>query len=186
MKKYFLCLIFLCGNAMAQPTSVAGITPGKTTTEELKALVVDPTKITNDNFHIVDLKGLNDKMAFVKSKNGIVYEVEISLMFDPEVVVALVSKYGKPSRKIGEIKKVVCQNKLGAKFDRVEGRMVEYWRMKDGIQAALVHKANKCDENSYMNYLIYHEKIKTEVDAIEENERAKQFGNKVEKINKGI
>ena len=145
-----------------------------------------PLDLKDRETNYVKLKELDNKTAWVRTKNNIVYEVDINLMFDPEVVVALLSKYGKPVRKVGEIKKVECQNKLGAKFDRVEGVRTEYWKAKDGIQAALVHKAYDCAEQSYVSYLIYHQKTKDEVDAEQQREKLKQIGDKIDKVNKGI
>ncbi len=192
MNKFKLILLALlsfglmgCGNPGYGPTSIAGVTPGKTTLEELRLLVKDPLKVEGD-YHIVGLKGLDNKMAYISSRNSIVYEVDINLMFESEILDALISKYGKPIRKTGEIKKVVCQNKLGGNFDRVEGEMIEYWREKDGIQATIVHRAGTCAEESFASYVIYDKKIKSEVEQEIILERLKKFGDKIEKINKGI
>ncbi len=173
-------------NSLAQPTSIAGIVPGVTTFDELRMLATNRLDLRRGETNYVQLKELDNKRAWVRIKDDVVYEVEINLMFEPEIVAALISKYGKPTRKVGEIKKVTCQNKLGAKFERVEGTRTEYWKAKDGIQAALVHKAYDCAEQSYVSYLIYHQKIRNEIELDEQKNKIKQFGDKVEKINKGI
>lgn len=179
-------LTFISLNGWSQPKSIGGVVPGKTTSEELRELVADPRGVNGDGFQIVDLKELDNKTAYVYTKDGVVYQVEVGLMFEPEILVALVSKYGKPVKKVGEIKKVVCQNKLGGKFDRIEGSIVEYWKPKEGVQATLVHTASECAESVYTKYIIYHEKTKNEVDKLNREERLKNIGNKVDKINKGI
>ncbi len=187
MKRFlFLASWVVAFNSWAQPATIAGIFPGKTTIEELRELVVDPIKIDNNNYHIVKLKELNNEMATVFNKEGVVYKVEIDLMSNLEMAVALTSKYGKPTKKVGEIKKVTCQNKLGGKFERVEGKMVEYWRPKGGVQAALVHTAYQCGTRIYSLYTIYHEKTQTQIDYLNRQEEFKNFSDKIDKINKGI
>lgn len=193
MKKINLILLILlisglmgCGKIEYGPVSIAGVTPGKTTLEELRSLVTEPQKIKNDDFQIVNLKGLDNKMAFINSRESIVYEVEVSLLFESEMLIALISKYGKPVRKTGEIKKVICQNKLGGSFNRVEGEMIEYWREKDGIQATIVHNAGECAKETYISYNIYDKKIKSIVEGERNLEKLKKLDNKIEQINKGI
>ena len=188
MKKFlFLVFYAITLNSWAQPISVAGIYPGKTTIEELRELVLDPLKDNDEDSYIVHLKELDNESATVYHKDGFVYKVEIDLMFkSSEIAIALTSKYGRPSKKIGQIKKVTCQNKLGGRFDRIEGKMVEYWRPKGGVQAALVHTAYPCGSTIYSLYTIYHEKTQSQIDYMSRQEEVKNFSNKIEKINKGI
>lgn len=76
---------------LAQPFSISGITPGKTNMTDLKELLVDGHDV-KDGENLVSLKELG-KLAKIKIENGVVYEVELSLMSNRDVLSVLTSKY---------------------------------------------------------------------------------------------
>jgi hypothetical protein len=179
-----LCLNFI-SLAQAQPVSIAGIFPGKTTLDELRELVEDPNEVENKNdTHNVSLKSLDNTRAFITSHNEIVYEISIEL--DLELSVSLIQKYGKPRRSTGEIKKIVCRNGFGAKFDRLNGERREFWNQKEGIQAVLLHTARGCAEYITSEYVIYNLAMKKKVESARNLESIKEIESKINKLNKGI
>ena len=169
----------------AQPVSIAGIYPGKTTLDELKELVENPNEVENKNdTHRVSLKALDNTRALISSYNEIIYEISIDL--DLEISVSLITKYGKPRRTVGEIKKVVCRNGFGAKFDRLNGERREFWNQKEGVQAVLVHTARGCAEDINSEYIIYNLAIKKKLESARNMESIKEIESKINKLNKGI
>lgn len=189
MNIYFslLVLLFAClSNVHAQPTSIAGIIPGKTTVTNLVDLVTKHKNLEDSDFHLVELKNLDGTMAFVKSSNGVVYNVEVHLFSDSEMLAALLSKYGKPVKKSGAIKRVKCGNKLGATFDRVEGEVREYWRPNDGIQAYLIHRALQCAESLHTTYVIENIQTARTKELEETTSRIQETVNKVNKMKEGL
>lgn len=171
----------LAAVAHAQPTSIAGITPGETTLETLKTLITEPQKIDNADFQIVNLIGLDKKMAYTYSKNGVIYRVEFPLSFEQEIKLALISKYGNPKRKQGSIKKVTCQNRLGASFERFEGEERIFWEPKTGIQAYLQRSAHDCASDIYEKYIIEHIQTAKSIEAEKAAERTKKLLDNVNK-----
>lgn len=167
-------------------TSIAGITPGKTTLEDLKSLVVDPSKVGNDNYHIVELKKLNNGMAFIRSKDSIIYKVELPVSYNPEIVVALIEKYGTPKTKKGGINEVTCKNGFGASFQRLEGMEDLLWEANAGTQAYLHKWAKDCGENVNQYYIIEHIETVEALNLAEGAERAKVMSNKVDKAKAGL
>jgi hypothetical protein len=189
IKNFIFVALALCLNlislAQAQPVSIAGIYPGKTTLDELRDLVENPNKVENINeTHMVSLKSLDNILAFITSHDEIVYEV--SIVLDLELSVSLNKKYGKPRRSTGEIKKIVCRNGFGAKFDRLNGERREFWNPKEGVQAVLVHTARGCAEDIYSEYIIYNIAMKKKVESARNLETIKEIESKINKLNKGI
>ncbi|MDR3298502.1 MAG: hypothetical protein LBU43_00495 [Candidatus Accumulibacter sp.] len=151
-------LIFFPANA--QLTSIAGITPGKTTLEELKVLVRDPKKLedSKNSSFFVGLSQLDNKMATVSLQNGTVYKVEV-MLFDSEAMLnALFQKYGEPTRKIGKLGTTKCSNKMGATFEYLSGTESLLWPAKNGIQALLKTHAfgDGCSELIGRYYILMH------------------------------
>ncbi|MDH0427952.1 hypothetical protein [Stutzerimonas stutzeri] len=167
-------------------TSIAGITPGKTTLEDLKNLVVNPSTVDSSNYHIVELKELNNGMAFIKSKDSTVYKVELPVSYNPEIVVALIEKYGAPKIKNGGINEVTCQNGLGASFQRLEGMEDLLWKPNAGTQAYLHKWAKDCGEEVNQTYIIEHIETVKALDLAERAERVKVMSNKVDKAKAGL
>jgi hypothetical protein len=174
-------------------TSIAGITPGKTTLEELRNLVINPEKLNNDYVNVVDLKGLenksnkSNKSAWIYSTNGLVYRVRISIYsYEPEITVALTEKYGTPKTKKGGIKEVTCKNGLGASFQRLEGTEDLLWKPNAGIQAYFHKWAKDCGEDVFQDYIIEHVATVQTLVAEQEAERAKTISNKVDKAKAGL
>jgi hypothetical protein len=157
MKMLFFSILFSFGSAVAQPTSIAGITPGKTSIEELRNLAepnVPISKKIEEGTSFVRIKAL-DKSALVKTKNGVVYWLNIFTKADDDLLKVLNSKYGKPQKVVGEISKVICQNKFGAREERVEGVRFEFWPSKDGVQALIEWRAGECDYSATPSYTLY-------------------------------
>jgi hypothetical protein len=161
MKKWLLLigLSLGCFAALAQPTSLGGITPGQTTREELKSLVNNPGRDgAKDYAYALALKQLDGLSVSVKLHNDIVYEVSVSVDFSPGVALrqALIEKYGQPGIKVGDIRTVTCQNKLGASFQRLEGKEELRWPVKDGVQGAFETRAEECDAYVSREYVLRH------------------------------
>jgi hypothetical protein len=183
MKK-LVCLLCLplCGLvASAQPTSVGGITPGKTTLAELKGLVTQSYDSEDGRFD-VRLKQLGNMSAAVWFQNGIVYQVNTFFDYSPEFEEALIAKYGEPTIKVGEIEIVKCQNKFGATFDRYQGQETQFWPAKDGVQGGLEYVAlTECATEVTKKYVLSH--VAT-VQAIEEKSEEDKRKNSEEKRRK--
>lgn len=191
MKKYFLCLIFLCGNAMAQPTSVAGITPGKTTIEELSGLVdVDGiiSKKLSEGANYTRIRSMNRRSATLMILNGVVYKVDISLAYEDNAnfIDALIEKYGRPGNVLGSIDKVICQNKMGAKFERYQGLKREMWPENSGVQALIQWRADECDYSASPSYILYHSKTVNEMELKKNQEDARIRDEKMNKIKEAL
>lgn len=169
MKKlmFMLCLSLCSLVASAQPTSLGGITPGKTTRDELKSLTQEPDEVGTENYVSLKLKQPEGARASVILQNDVVYEVKVGLDLQPELKSALIEKYGQPKIKVGTIRKVTCQNKLGGSFVRLDGAEELRWPAKGGVQGAIYRLAGVCAEYFYENYLLRH--VAT-VNAIEKKE----------------
>jgi hypothetical protein len=159
MKKLIFLISFSIVSlaASAQPTSFGGITPGQTTREELKSLVKDPSEVgTKDYAFSLKLKQPEGKSITVDFHNDIVYVVKVDLDFSSELKQALIQKYGQPRIKVGGIRTVTCQNKLGASFERLAGEEELRWPVKDGVQGAIRRWAGDCAEYTYQDYWLRH------------------------------
>jgi hypothetical protein len=168
-------------------TSIAGITPGKTTLEELKILATNPEEVKNRNVQYVELKGLNGNAAVIDLNDGVVYRVSITLYSsNPEIAVALTEKYGTPKTKKGGIKEVTCQNGLGASFQRLEGTEYLLWKPNAGVQAYFHRSATDCAKDVFQRYIIEHIATVKILEAAQEAERAKTISNKVDKAKAGL
>ena len=155
MKKLLSVLGFSlwCLAAYAQPTTFGGITPGRTTLVELKEL----GKIHAINDSQLVLKLPQDTPVSIRHQNGVVYEVKISESFTSEVKSSLIEKYGQPQITEGEIKKVICRNKLGTSFERYEGRKRQLWPIKDGVQGEFEFDTHVgCSTGIAQVYLLKH------------------------------
>lgn len=118
-----LVLSLCCFAASAQPTSFGGITPGTTTREELKSLVKEPDKVgSEDYFSSLEMKQPEGAHVSGSFQGDVMYALEVSFIYSPELKRALIEKYGLPKIKVGEIRTVTCQNKLGGSFLRLDGR----------------------------------------------------------------
>jgi hypothetical protein len=159
MKKLLLLISLSIGclAASAQPTSFGGITPGQTTREELKSLVKNPSEVgTTDFAFSLKLKQLDGESIRVNFHNDIVYKVKVNLDFSTELKQALIEKYGQPRIKVGGIRTVTCQNKLGASFERLDGEEELLWPVKDGVQGAIRRWAGDCAEYTRQDYWLQH------------------------------
>lgn len=149
----FLC----CLAASAQPTSFGGVTPGKTTREELKSLVKEPQKVGAEDFALgIQMKQPEGISASFHLLNDVVYKVSVSLNFQPELGRALIEKYGDPSIKVGGLRAVTCKNQFGASFLRIEGNQELRWEAKDGIQGVIRRFAGDCAEKVFQSYELRH------------------------------
>jgi hypothetical protein len=152
-------LIFFPANA--QPTSIAGITPGKTTLEELKVLVRDPKELEDrkKSYFFVKLSQFDGApFTVIHQQNGIVYEVKVSVYAGEAMLNALFQKYGEPTRKIGKFGTTKCSNKMGATFEYLSGTESLLWPAKSGIQALVKTEADgdSCKESISSYYILRH------------------------------
>lgn len=175
-------------NTNTRPISIAGISPGETSSDDLKKLISDPNAL-DGYFHVmgirmerpekdyydVKLKCLDKKEAKAYIKNDVVYKVEIFLNQhnpkDQAINLALIEKYGKPTIRQGAIKKITCQNKLGASFLRFDGEERLSWKPSGGIQAYFQYFAS-CSEDIYQQYVIENSEM---VQRLESEKRTKEF-----------
>lgn len=143
-KQMFLLGLALLGlAASAQPTFFGGITPGKTTREDLKSLVLEPDRVDTVNGFSVKLKQPENQLVSIRLQNDVVYKVSAHLDFPGEVLKqALIEKYGRPTINAGTMGVVNCRNQYGAFSSRHEGRKELQWPAKNGVQGAIVHTAN--------------------------------------------
>jgi hypothetical protein len=158
MKKLIILLgLVLCWfAASAQPTSFGGITPGKTTREELKGLVQKSADVrAKDAIVSVRLKQPEGQYVTARLQNDVVYEVH-TMLFEPELKSALTEKYGHPNIKVGAIKKVTCKNNFGASFMRFDGEEELRWPVKDGVQGLLNRWTAECGVDIYEMYVLRH------------------------------
>jgi hypothetical protein len=153
-----LGISLFCLAASAQPTSFGGITPGKTSREELKSLVQksDEVGIENKNDINVKLKQPDGMSVMVKLQNDVVYQVMLVFSVENEMKSALIEKYGRPKITGGNIKSATYQNKFGASFEGFIGRGESKWPVKDGVQGALLFVAPTCMELPGQGYVLYH------------------------------
>ena len=150
-------LSLCCFAASAQPTSIGGITPGKTTLGELKGLTNMWDGVTGDMRYVgVSLKQLEGKPTTVHLQNGVVYQVNIDISFSPVLNEALIAKYGQPNTKDGKIRTVNCQNQFGAISKRYEGEESQLWPVKDGVQGGIESFARRCEEYISVRYVLRH------------------------------
>ncbi len=188
------------------PTSIADITPGKTTIEELKNLIVEPSKddyVSGDEVtpkkleksttpymngrYSARLRGLNKKTATIYINNGVVYKLTLSLFLDEEAISsALFEKYGKPTIKEGAIIEVTCTNGFGASFQRPAGEEKLQWKPNLGIRAYIRSIAGDCKNNIFKSYIIEDISTLQALDAEKTARKAKEISEKVEKIRGGI
>lgn len=143
----------------AQPTSFGGITPGKTSREELKSLAQesDVVGIGNKDHISIHLKQPEGQDVMLKLQNGVVYEVMLAFHWgEYELKSALIEKYGQPKIKVGTIRHVTCKNQLGASFERVDGTEEWRWPVKDGVQGALRFVAMDCAQEPVQGYVLRH------------------------------
>jgi hypothetical protein len=170
MKKIpLLGLALFCVAASAQPTSFGGITPGKTTPEELNSLAKEVT--VDGSTFIILLKQPEGKRIAAKALGQVVYRLTVPLDDSPELKLALIEKYGQPNMKVGEIQKVTCQNGLGVTTERFEKGMEEElrWPAKDNVQGALVSLAREeCAESLSEVYTLSHIPTVSALDSIRE------------------
>jgi hypothetical protein len=138
-----LCLALLGLAASAQPTFFGGITPGKTTREDLKSLVLEPDRVDTVNHFEVKLKQPENQLVSISLQNDVVYKVSADVnLFNEVLKQALIEKYGQPTINAGTMGVVICQNGYGASIRRQEGRKELQWPVKNGIQGAIVNTAN--------------------------------------------
>lgn len=157
MKKLiFLFILSLCVlGVSAQPTSFGGITPGKTTREELKSLVMPKGghSVGGSDREEVLLKQPEGEVAVVQFKNNVVFRVSTTLT--PGLKEALYEKYGRPQTITGNLRTVNCRNKLGASFERFQGFENSLWPVKDGVQGKITRiAAFDCAETLYTFYAL--------------------------------
>ena len=157
MRKLLLWLsLFFCCVAAAQPTSIGGITPGKTTRNELKSLVNKLDKHSSKDFFTGEMKQPEGTFIFGSLQDDVVYEVLVLLTRSPELKQALVGKYGPPNIKVGSIQTVTCKNKFGASFTRLDGREELLWPVKDGVQGGMTRSAVNCADYTSESYILRH------------------------------
>lgn len=194
MKKLLLLVSFsiCCVTASAQPTSFGGITPGQTTREEMKSLVKDPSELDKKSDVIptfVDLKQPDGQHVSVMFHNDIVYEVSVAFRESftswNELKPALIEKYGRPRIKVGGIRTVTCRNKLGATFQRLDGREELRWPVKDGVQGAITRWAPSCTDSIDEQYELRHvatvkakERAEVEQERKEKEEKRRKLGDR--------
>jgi hypothetical protein len=173
----------LCSlTAFAQPTSFGGITPGKTSRDELKSLVEKSDNVGAKNDISVELKHPEGQRATVRLQNDVVYEVEVSLTLQPELKSAVMEKYGQPKIKVGAIRKVTCGNKLGASFERLEGEEERRWPVKDGVQGAINRLAGVCAELIYEDYVLRHVATVKAIDSYKAEQAKKEADERRRKL----
>lgn len=187
MKKLLLlfCLSICCLAASAQPTSFGGITPGQTTREELKGLMQNPEEVpSGDSIYSLKLKQPVGTWARVVFHNDIVYIAITSLDSSSELKQALIEKYGQPPHKVGGIRTITCRNKLGASFERFDGKEELQWPAKDGVQGSIRRWAGNCDEYTHEDYRLTHvvtvkaiERAELEQARKEAEEKRRKLGN---------
>ena len=188
------------------PTSIGGITPGKTTVDELKSLISindkymqqsDLKAMTKGDGYLssvsVNLRCLNNTPVSIDIKNLVIYRVTIlGVNYFPEIVMTLVKKYGKPEIKKGAIETVTCQNRMGASFQGYEGREQILWKPSIGIQAYIERVANGCKgsiqdiKNIYSYYVVEHIETVQAMEAAQAAQRDKAVSDRVDKVKGGL
>ena len=121
-------------------------------------MVKNPNGVGTSGYaFLLELKQPDGVSIDVKFHNDIVYEVGVSFDLSPELKQALIEKYGQPRIKVGGIRTVTCQNKLGASFERLDGEEELQWPVKDGVQGAFVRWApGACAEYTRQDYRLRH------------------------------
>ncbi len=182
-------IIALCGFQMliawAQPVSISGITPGRTTIADLKDLLVDGGDV-KDGENLVSLKELG-KLAEIKINNGVVYEVKLSLMSNRDILSALKTKYGEPKNISGKVRSIKCQNGLGASFDGYEGAQLESWPVKEGVVASIEWvAAYKCAKFAVPTYYLRHVETNKQINEILMKEKNQKENDEMGKLKKSL
>ena len=183
MKKLIslLCLSLCCFAASAQPTSIGGITPGKTTGPELYGIATMADFRRNQDTWLMTLSQLENRSAFVSIANGVVYAVE--MYASDELRQALVAKYGEPQIKVGKINTVTCQNQFGATFKRYEGEEHRLWPVKDGVQGGIEsYTERECSEEISKRYVLRHVPTVEAMKEKKEDEARRQAENRRSKL----
>ena len=202
MKNLILCIcLLLCSLAQAQPVSFGGITPGKTTREELKSLIsekreslLDLYKNKNDvetdrSSESVRLKDLDGIGVTVDFQGDVIYRVEMalsSLWSDADIKSGLLRKYGAPKIKSGGIRTVTCRNGFGASFMRLQGEEELRWPIKNGVQAFFIRNASSCDKYVTETYVIHHVATSKALNAAKLAKEEKQSESKQKKIDAAL
>jgi hypothetical protein len=188
------------------PTAIAGVTPGKTTLEDLKSLIKEPStggytpadEITPDRLHkdfkkyfngkySAELKNLNGKIANLFLNNGVVYKVSISTSLEGEAIkTALFEKYGKPTIKTGSMKDITCTNGFGASFQRSEGEVSLQWKPNEGVRAYLHSSSGNCQSNVYESYIVEDIATVKNLAAAEAAREIKSRTEESEKVKQGL
>lgn len=176
-----LGLTLCCLAASAQPTSLGGITPGKTSRAELKSLAQEFDDVDVKNVVSVKLKQPERMNATVHLQNDVVYMVEVYLQLRPELEDALIAKYGQPKIQNGAIRRVTCKNEFGASSERFEGKEERRWSAKDGVQGLIRRRAGSCATSYTEYYVLRH--VAT-VEAIENNSVDQEKKEAQEKLRK--
>lgn len=190
MKKILFLITLAAGTlaAYAQPTSFAGITPGKTTREELKSLLVEPTTMYSVDFGKYALKQPDGMKVSIRFHNDVVYELKVDFDEYPhtyDLIRALMDKYGVPKTSTGEMSMQTCRSKSGHSHPAFIGATHRPWPAKDGVQGAVHERADGCP-NGFIkrDYLLRHlptfealELAKLEQARKDVEERRRKLGN---------
>lgn len=156
MRKLLLWLsLFFCCIAAAQPTSFGGITPGKTTLNELKSLFKEDDFIVEKGNFAGQLKQPERVSISGNFRDDVVYKIEVSI-HSPELKQGLITKYGVPKIKVGSIRTVTCKNKFGASFSRLDGKEELRWPANEGVQGGIERLAGNCGDQIYETYSLRH------------------------------
>lgn len=188
------------------PTAIAGVSPGKTTLEDLKSLIKTSStggytpadEITPDrldkNFqkyangqYSAELKDLSGKIVSLFLNNGVVYKVSISTSLEGDAIkAALFEKYGKPTIKTGSMKNIICTNGFGASFQRSEGEVSLQWKSNEGVQAYLHSSSGNCQSNVYESYVIEDIATVKNLATAESAQKTKSQTEESEKVKQGL
>lgn len=140
-KLVLLFSIFLCCFTIyAQPISIAGITPGKTTRLDLMRLIRDGKFVKIDNYNIYgnfeELVYLNqlDQPVGLFFRNDIVFEIRVSL-FDQSLKQTLIEKYGKPRVVGGRVREYDCSNDFQYELSWSQADAIEEDRIVRGEES---------------------------------------------------
>ena len=204
MKNLIFCIcLLLCSLAQAQPVSFGGITPGKTTREELKSLISEKSerlsmlgldKDKNDveidlSSESVRLKDLDGIFVTVDFQGDVIYRVKLrlsGLWSDADIKSGLLRKYGDPKIKSGGIRTVTCRNGFGASFMRLQGEEELRWPIKNGVQALFIREASNCDKYVTETYVIHHVATSIVLNAAKLVKEVKQAESKRKKIDAAL
>lgn len=204
MKNLIFCIcLLLCSLAQAQPVSFGGITPGKTTREEVKSLISGKsgrlsmlgldkdkndveTDLSSESVSLKDLDGISVTVDF---QGDVIYRVKWMLSdwgSDADIKFGLLRKYGTPKIKSGGIRTVTCRNGFGASFMRLQGEEELRWPIKNGVQALFIRKASSCDKYVTETYVIHHVATSNALNAAKIAEEEEQSKSKRKKIDAAL